>query len=73
MQHKIQQSQGINVAITTKFLSADIYASMACVQHKADGVWNAEQFKLPAEEVSACPLKTKQSKIILLADLADMA
>lgn len=61
------------MAITTKFLSADIYASMACVQHKADGVWNAEQFKLPAEEVSACPLKTKQSKIILLADLADMA
>jgi len=45
---------------------------MARVQHKPDGICNAEQFELRAEEVSACPLKTKQNKIILLTDLTDV-
>lgn len=62
----------MNVAITTKSLSVSICPSMACVQHQPDGIRNAEQFKLQAEEVSACPLKTKQNKIILLTDLIDV-
>lgn len=68
-----KKSQRMNVAITSKTLSVSIYLFMACVQHKPDGIWNAEQFKLHAEEVSACPLKTKQNKIILLTDLTDVA
>lgn len=62
----------MNVAITAESLSVSVCLSMACVQHKPDGIWNAEQFKLQAEEVSAFPLKTKQSKIILLTDLTDV-
>lgn len=58
--------------IRTKSLSVSVCLAVACVQHKPDGIWNAEQFKLQAEEVSACPLKTKQTKIILLTDLTDV-
>lgn len=62
----------MNAAITAESLSVSVCLSMACVQRKPDGIRNAEQFKLQAEEVSSCPLKTKQTKIILLTDLTDV-